>query len=222
MSEKEKRTNASEYYYILLMLLLMLLASCSDGASVQGSTAAEQPRTELSTGVVFSPESIPEWSEVRDQILETSFGEVRIFNASKYEIDLALLKELIQAYGKPLHKSLELRVFNDSYVVPSPDGFNLSNKSGLIGLTVSSENVVWVVIPTGWVSSATRYTSTCTGENLFGDAVALITTDTLHELFGHGFKRASGEPSGGDDEECRAQDLEGQIIGQLNGRDLVR
>ena len=175
--------------------------------------------------------STPEWSDEKDFDIGTNSGNIRIFNPSSWEIDTALLVEAVNRHcmGLSFERSLELRMFNDIYVVrDSTKGFGLSNEvsdaDGETGLTVTSPNMVLSVIPTGWANLTEYYGSGYNGlETVITTPERYITMDTVHELIVHGCNRAANVQRH-NDEELHAQIFERQIHHTLLSQDrsLVR
>ncbi len=193
----------------------------------------QTPRDELGFAVepavpVALPESYtasPGWSGEREASLSGGhLGKMRVFNASHWEIDLALLEEVTGRHCLPCQvtRPLELRLFDDKFVRRSDvDGFDLSDSSGEVGLTVTSDFLVVSVVPTGWTTPATPYRSTCGALDVDTTTEGLITLAIVHELVGHGCLRVCGRERT-DDEECAAQHLQRSILIALAGRNLVR
>jgi hypothetical protein len=172
-------------------------------------------------------DSTPEWSSERDYDISTTSGSIRVFNASSWEVDTALLAEMVNRHcnGISFSKSVDLRIFNDTFVVRDDQrGFALSDTGGDIGLTVHGTNIVWSVIPTGWASIAKHYEGGHEGlETVVTTPGGYITMDMAHELIVHGCNRAANIQRH-DDEELHAQIFERDIHHTLlnQNRTLVR
>jgi hypothetical protein len=169
--------------------------------------------------------STPAWSSSRDYHVVTRHGTFRIFNASLYQIDTNLLVEIIVAHGTPWKKLLELRVFNDNFVIrDSVKGFGLAAESGRAGDTISTDRFTWSIIPTGWAPLVREYESPYGFQNIQGRTPEeYITMCITHELIVHGIARASGEGQPGmESEERVAQYFERAVHHTLQGRTLVK
>jgi hypothetical protein len=196
------------------------------GAEILSLTGCDERTIEFSERLQreWSPSVEPAWSSERDADLETIFGDVRVFSASSWEVDLNLLQDLINTYGMFLdEKTLELRLFNDNYVTRDPNtGFGLSQNNGEIGLTVEGPSQVISVIPTGWAFNTKGYHSQYEGiKSIYSTSEMFITMDIIHELLVHGINRAAGVPRT-DIEEEMAQAFERKVYYQLEDRPLVR
>ncbi len=207
------------------LLALFLLASCGQ-APTKVTASASAPKAPT-RGTIYT--KTPSWSGDREAKIPTRLGDLRVFNASNYEIDLALVGEIFDRHvtATKLEKSLELRIFPQRYVMPDEDqGFDLTDvrmEGAKNGLTISSPdtNLVMSVIPTRWATDNMRYESTCGGEQIKARAETLLTLAVTHELVGHGTKRAANVPRA-NNEECESQDLEDKVLIELDGRVAFR
>lgn len=216
------------------VLAFISLASCGQPTtSVQKPVKVSTPRQTVTKAPKPVPvyTSTPSWSIDREAKISTKLGDLRVFNAgSGYEIDLALVGEIFDrhVHTTKLEKALELRVFPEKYVIPGDqeDWFDLTNDEvpGIeLAVTLEPENskIIPSVLPVGWATDMKVGENACSGRTIRGQAEMFLTLAAIHELVGHGTRRAALVPKTSN-EECEAQELEDQVYDELAGRVAFR
>ena len=193
----------------------------------------------LSTSSCAAPpvyNSIPSWTSADETTIQTHLGPIKVINAkSGYEIDTALLGEIVDRHvtAEKFYKKLRLHLGPEKFVVGAKNasGFSLTNEEtpdATIGSTFSSPGTdrVTCVQPVGWASTWTLYSVNyyggCPGvTTITGTAETFLTLSVIHELLGHGVKRALYESKLAT-EECAAATLERIVFGELDRRVAFR
>ncbi|MCR4329060.1 MAG: hypothetical protein NUV65_00765 [Candidatus Roizmanbacteria bacterium] len=168
------------------------------------------------------------WSAERDTEVTTSFGSIRVFNATGSDLNLGLIRDIAESCRPdyPLKKASELRIFSDMGVVQGgTHGWQLSSDpaSGR-GLTITNDYQSVSVIPLGWTSLVKTYESAYGGvPPLNGlSSQTYATLNIAHELCGHNIPRSGDISNETPDPEKTAQIYERVLYTQLLGRTLIK
>lgn len=170
----------------------------------------------------WMPTSVPNWVS-GDFFVENEYGSVVVQSSvQNWQMDKALLEELVYAHGQDITKPIIIRLIPQQTVVRNPNastGISAGNfEDGLFGLTVSSDTEVVIYLPMGWVENIQPGDTWYSDYNLpdiHSTAEMYGTLNALHELLVHGFLRAANENPVGDQEHI-AQTFEHKMFLELN------
>lgn len=208
----------------VMLLLIVMISVISKCQSKNDKVQAVQEEVTIERAITPVFTSTPRWSGKVEEVLRTKCGDVRVFNPSNWEIDIAFFEEIMdRECSSEFVRKLELRVFDQPYVVRTNDigGFGLTNVEGAgteLGLTVTHPKLAVSVIPTGWAVDGTYLEDDdCTVGAIRGNPESLLTVIAVHELVGHGILRAQ-RVERTPQEECEVQEFEVKVHRELDGR----